>query len=167
MDKQLTTAQLLEVMRAARSNWDALLAEAGEARLTEPDVEGDWSIKDIIAHITYFETWATNCLMAIRRGEPLPRPEYKGLSIDEENALIYEHQRSLPLADVLRNSQISFQRSIESVQGLHDNDLYDLEFTHASGADWSVHDLLEGDTYEHYQEHSASVRAWLDRVAAH
>jgi hypothetical protein len=165
MNKHLTTTQLLDTMRAARSDWEVLLAEAGEARLTEPGVEGDWSLKDLIAHITYFETWATNCLMAIRRGEPLPQPEYKGLSIDEENALIYDRQRALPLADVLRDSQISFQRSLESVQGLPDNDLYDLEFTRASGIEWSVHDLLEGDTYGHYQEHLTAARAWLDRVA--
>ncbi len=165
MNNQLTTTQLLEVMRTARSNWEALLAEVGEERLTEPGVEGDWSLKDIIAHITYYETWAANCLMAIRRGEPLPQPEYKGLGIDERNALIYERQRALPLADVLRDSQISFQRSIESVQGLHDKDLHDLEFTHAYGVDWTIHDLLAGDTYEHYQDHITPVRAWLDRVA--
>lgn len=167
MNKHLTTAQLLDTMRTARSDWEALLAEVGEARFTEPGVEGDWSLKDIIAHLTYYETWATQCLMAIRRGEPLPQPEYKGLSINERNALIYERQRALPLADVLRDSPISFQRSIESVQGLHDNDLYDLEFTRASGIDWTVHDLLEGDTYGHYQEHTTAVRAWLDRVAVH
>jgi hypothetical protein len=167
VNNRLTTAQLLEVMRTARANWESLLAEVGEARLTEPGVEGDWSLKDIIAHITYFETWATNCLMAIRRGEPLSQLEYKGLSIDEENALIYERQRSLPLADVLRGSQISFQRSIESVQGLPDNDLYDLEFTRTFGADWTIFDLIAGDTFEHYNDHSTSVRAWLDRVAVH
>lgn len=165
MDKQLTSAQLLEVMHAARADWEAVLAEAGQQRLTEPGVEGDWSIKDIIAHLTYYETWATDCLMAIRRGELLPQSEYKGLSIDERNVLVYDRQRALPLADVLQNSQISFQRSIESVQGLHDEDLHDVEFTRASGAEWSVHDLLEGDTYEHYQDHIASVRAWLDRVS--
>ncbi len=165
MNNHLTTAQLLETMRTARSNWEALLAQIGEARFTEPGVVGDWSLKDIIAHITYFETWATNCLMAIRRGEPLPQPEYKGLSVDEENALIYERQRSLPLADVLRDSQISFQRSIASVQGLRDEDLYDLEFTRASGAGWTLFDLVEGDTFGHYNEHMVSVRAWLDRVA--
>ena len=70
MNNHLTTAQLLEVMRTARSNWEALLAEVGEARLTEPGVEGDWSLKDIIAHITYFETWAADNVMAFRRGEP-------------------------------------------------------------------------------------------------
>ncbi len=167
MSDQLTVVQLLEAMTAARSNWDALLAEASEARLTEPGVEGDWSLKDIIAHLTYFETWATDCLMAIRRGEPLPQPEYQGLSVDEENALIHERRQSWPLADVLRDSQISFQRSLESVQGLHDKELYDVEFTRASGADWPIFDLIEGDTFGHYNDHGVAVRAWLDRVAEH
>jgi len=164
MNDHLTIAQLLEVMRTARSDWETLLGDVGEARLTEPGVEGDWSIKDIVAHITYYERWIADCLEAIQRGDPLPQSEYKGISIDERNALIYEHNRTQSLADVLRDSQISFQRSIESVQGLHDKDLYDLEFTRAYGVDWTVHDLIEGDTYEHYQDHITSVRAWLERA---
>ncbi len=166
MDNQLTTTQLLEVMRTARSNWEALLAEVGEARLTGPGVEGDWSVKDIIAHITYFETWAADNVMALRLGEPRPQAEYKGLEMDEENARIYERLRAKPLAEVRQESQISFQRSYEAVQGLRDEDLYDPEFTRAAGADWIVFDLVEGDTFEHYNDHSVSVRAWLDRVAA-
>ena len=167
MDKALTTAQLLEVMHTARSNWEALLAEAGEARLTEPGVEGEWSLKDIIAHITYFETWAADNVLAFRRGLPRPQPEYQGLEVDEENALIYERFRSKSLPQVLQESQISFRRSIEAVQGLRDEDLHDPKFTRVPDADWTVFDLLEGDTFEHYNDHSSSVRAWLDRVAAH
>lgn len=151
-------------MRTARSNWEALLVEAGEARLTEAGVEGDWSLKDISGHIAYYETWAADNLIAIQRGEPPPQSEYKGLELDERNAHIYERNRGKTLAEVLRESQISFQRSIESVQGLHDNDLYDLEFTRPSGVEWTIHDLLAGDSYEHYQEHFISARAWLARV---
>jgi len=165
MNKHLTIAQLLEVMRSARSNWEALLAEAGEAHLTEPGVEGDWSLKDIIAHVTYYETWAAECVTAIRRGEPLPHSEYKGLNIDERNALIYERNRARSLADVLHDSQLSFQRNLDAVQGLRDEDLYAVELTRAYGVDWTVHDLLEGDAFEHYNDHITSVRAWLDRVA--
>ena len=167
MNDRLTVIQLLEVMRAARLNWEALLAEAGEARLTEPGVEGDWSLKDIIAHITYFETWAADNVMAFRRGEPQPPAEYKGLDLDEENARIYERLRAKPLPQVLQESQASFQRSIEAVQGLRDEDLYDPEFTRVPDADWTVFDLVEGDTFEHYNDHSTSVRAWLDRAAIH
>ena len=166
MGNHLTTAQLLEEMRTARSNWEALLAEVDEARLTEPGVEGDWSLKDIIAHITYFETWAADNVMAFRLGEPRPQAEYQGLEMDEENARIYERLRAKSLAQVLQESQASFQRSIEAVQGLCDEDLYDPKFTRVPGADWTVFDLIEGDTFEHYNDHIASVRAWLDRAAA-
>ena len=165
MNNHLTVAQLLDEMRTARSNWEAILAEVGEARLTEPGVEGDWSLKDIIAHITYFETWAADNVMAFRSGEPQPQSEYKGLEMDEENARIYERLRAKPLPQVLQESQVSFQRSIEAVQGLRDEDLYDPEYTRVPDADWTVFDLIEGDTFEHYNDHITPVRAWLDRAA--
>lgn len=166
MTDRLTVVQLLEVMYAARTDWEALLDQIAEARFTEPGVEGEWALRDISAHLTYFETWAANCLVAIRRGEPLPQSEYQGLSVDEENALIYERQRSWPLADVLRGSQVSFQRSIAAVQGLRDEDLYDAEFARASGTAGTIFDLIEGDTFGHCHDHIRLVRAWLDRVAA-
>jgi hypothetical protein len=166
MNEHLTIAQLVEVMRTERSNWEALLAEVGEARLAERGVEGDWSIKDIVAHLTFYERWATDCLEALQLGEPLPVSEFKGLSMDERNALIYARNQTRPLADVLADATVSFQRSIDVVQRLRDEDLYNPDYTHAYGVDWTVHDLIEGDAYEHYQDHIASVRAWLDRVPA-
>ena len=167
MNDHLTIAQLLEVMRAARSDWEALLADIGEARLTEPGVEGDWSIKDIIAHIAYYESWVVDCLAAIQHGGSLPQSEFKGLSMDERNAIIYARNRGRPLADVLRDSQTSFNQSIGLVRKLRDEDLYDPEFTRQYGVEWTIFDLIEGDTFEHYQDHLVSARAWLDRVATH
>ena len=167
MNTHLSTSQLLEVMRTARANWEALLAEAGETRLTESGVEGDWSLKDVIAHIAYYEAWAADNVIAIRHGELRPQSAYKGLEMDERNARIYERNRVKPLAEVLQESQSAFQRSLAAVEGLRDEDLYDLEFTRASGADWTLFDLVEGDTFEHYNDHIAAARAWLDRVAAH
>ena len=166
MSDRMTVAQLLAAMHAARSNWEALLAEIGEARLIEPGVEGEWSLKDIIAHITYFETWAADNVLAFCAGKPQPQAEYKGLEVDEENARIYERFHSKSLAQVLQDSRASFQRSIQAVQGLRDADLYDPEFTRIPNADFTVFDLIEGDTFGHYNDHSTSVRAWLDRVAA-
>jgi hypothetical protein len=102
--------------------------------------------------------------MAFRLGEPRPQSEYKGLEMDERNARIYEGIRAKSLAQVLQESQASFERSIEAVQGLRDEDLYDPEFTRVPDADWTVFDLVEGDTFEHYRDHLTSVRAWLDRA---
>jgi hypothetical protein len=127
-------------------------------------VEGDWSLKDIIAHLTYFETWAADNVFAFQRGEPQPQAEYQGLEVDEENARIYERFRSKPLDQVLEESQTSFQRSLEAVQGLRAADLYDPEFARIPNAAVTVFDLIEGDMFGHYRDHIRSVRAWRDRA---
>jgi len=161
MSDPQTIAELVDVMKTERTNWEALLAEVGAARLAEPGVEGDWSIKDIVAHLAHYEHAVVNWLTALLNGEPKPPSEFAGLSLDERNALIYERNRARSLADVLADSERAFKRSIDVVQRLRDEQLHDLTFTRRFGADYSAHDLIEGDTYGHYREHIAAVRAWL------
>ena len=42
--------QLLTELRNEQAAWEALLDEIGEAHMTQPEVAGGWSIKDIVAH---------------------------------------------------------------------------------------------------------------------
>jgi hypothetical protein len=162
----LTKPELLDVMRAERAKWVALLAEIGEARLTEPGAAGDWNLKDVIAHLTYYEDAISSWLDHARRGEPQPRSEFASLSMDERNAAIYERNKDRAIEDVLRDSERAFNRSLDAVQGLRDEDLHDHEFTRRYDSEYSAHDLIEGDTYGHYQEHIAMVQAWLEKQVA-
>lgn len=57
MDDRMTKARLLAELRAARGEWDTLMAAVGEERMTEPGAAGDWSVKDVIAHLTSFDQW--------------------------------------------------------------------------------------------------------------
>jgi hypothetical protein len=57
MDNQMTKARLLVELRAARNEWDTLMAAVGEERMTEPGAAGDWSVKDVTAHLTSFDQW--------------------------------------------------------------------------------------------------------------
>ena len=41
MDDHMTKVRLLAELRAARSEWDALMAAVGEERMTEPGAAGD------------------------------------------------------------------------------------------------------------------------------
>ena len=166
MEHLLTKAELLEVMRTERANWEALLAEIGEARFDEPLIEGEWSIKEVIAHITHYENVIVRWLDHVQRGEPLPPSEFAGLSMDERNAIIRERGAQRPLADVLRDSELAFNRTLDAVQRLRDEDIHSMEFTRRIGADYSAHDAIEGDTYGHYREHIGFVRGWLDKVRA-
>jgi hypothetical protein len=44
-------------MRARHDAWDALIAKIDRGRMVEPGVERDWSVKDIIAHVSTYEDW--------------------------------------------------------------------------------------------------------------
>ena len=44
--------QLLAELNHENASWQALLYYIGEANMTQPEVAGDWSIKDIVAHLT-------------------------------------------------------------------------------------------------------------------
>ena len=58
MSDNVTREQLLAALRAERARWEALLAEVGVERLTEPGVAGDWSVKDVLGHLTaYLRAW--------------------------------------------------------------------------------------------------------------
>ena len=79
-------SQLLATMRRERAQWNALLAEVGEAQMTEPGVAGAWSVKDIIAHITWYERESFGILQA----RALVGSELWELSVDQRNAAIFE-----------------------------------------------------------------------------
>src|SRR5439155_2124114 len=122
----MTKEKLLRTMRDARSEWEALLSEVGEARMQQPGVEGDWSVKDIVAHVAYYERWLVGYLQAAQRNErPNPTPETAGLSMDQRNTWIYEQARNKPLREVLDDGQQVLDQLLTSVQALSEEDLAD------------------------------------------
>jgi hypothetical protein len=52
MGTTLSKTQLLTQLRTEQAAWEALLDEIGQAHMTQPEVAGGWSIKDIVAHLT-------------------------------------------------------------------------------------------------------------------
>jgi len=52
MGTTISKTQLLAELNNANAYWQALLDDIGEANMTQPEVAGGWSIKDIVAHLT-------------------------------------------------------------------------------------------------------------------
>jgi hypothetical protein len=91
MNGQITKAELLTMIRTARARWETLLAEIPLALLTEPGVIGEWSIKDIIAHIS----WGERENIGVVRAHAVVGSELWQLSEDERNAAVFEQNRML------------------------------------------------------------------------
>ena len=89
--------RLLDTLDAA---WTALTdsyAGVPDARLVEPGVVDDWSVKDILAHVTTWEEEALEHLPLIIAGGTPPRYAAQG-GIDAFNARATEDGRRLSLA---------------------------------------------------------------------
>ena len=159
--------KLLNMIRTERARWETLLAEMGEAQMTQGGVEGEWSVKDIVAHVTAYERWVVARLQSALRGERL-RLEIDQLDLNQRNARIFEENRKRPLHDVLAESRQVFQQLLNLVQALSDEDLIDphrLEpfFDPLWTDGLPVWKCIAVDSYEHYRQHIPSIRTWLDK----
>jgi len=167
MDDHMTKAHLLVEMRAARAEWDALMAEVGEERMIEPGAAGDWSTKDVIAHLTSYDRWFVKASEAYFRGELPPLDGTEGMSFEERNQFRYRQAQHQPLAEVLAESSQVFQRLIEMVEAHSEDFLTQPQQFEGVPEPILVWKLLKGDGYDHYREHMQSIRAWLAQPAEH
>ena len=162
--------ELLETMQGERAQWQSLLDEVGEGRMTQAGVAGDWSVKDIVAHVTTYERWLVERLEAAR-GHEQRKIAADQLDLEPRNALIQEEHKAAPLPKVLAESQQVFQQLVALVEELSDEDLTDPERL-GSYLDpaWSeglpVWQCIVADSIEHYHQHIPGIRAWLEQQRA-
>src|SRR5919202_373548 len=88
-------------MRREHAEWDALIAGADEARLTGPGAVGDWSVKDLVAHVMVYERWVVGNLGDDVPPDPDPPSDVNMNDLDQRNAWFYRANLDRPLVDVL------------------------------------------------------------------
>lgn len=165
MDRTTSKSRLLAELRNEQARWEDLLQDIGEEHMTQPGVAGEWSIKDIVAHLTGWRTRTVGRLQAALHHEPMPDPPWPAhLQTDDEiNAWIYGVSRERSLADVLSASRDVFQQLVETLDAFSEEDLLDL-----SRLPWlvGVDGPLTGSLFfDHFHdEHEPDMRAWLAKI---
>jgi hypothetical protein len=156
--ERMTKADVLDKMRAGRAEWEALIAQVPRERMTEPGVMGAWSVKDIIAHVTWGEAEIT----AVFRRHALVGSDLWNLPQDERNAAMVAESRARSLDDVLAEAERAYPQLLAAVQSLDDADLNDAARYANMPPLWRPWQLIAGNTYNHYPDHIPAIRAWLD-----
>jgi hypothetical protein len=145
--------KLLKRLDIAWTAFTASYAGLPDAELMEPGVAGDWSVKDILAHVTTWEEEALKHLPLISAGGRPPRYATYG-GIDAFNARMTAQKRGLSLADIRRQLDDTHCRLIAFIEnapaGL---------FTRETRA----RRRLRLDTYSHYPIHTRMIREWREQ----
>ncbi len=157
MEKAPNKPQLLDKIRRSRAKLDALLASMDPLLMTRPGATGDWSVKDVLAHITWHEREMLNVI----RAHSLVGSGLWDLPLDQRNAVIYNKNKDRALKEVLDESATIFKALTQALQTLTEEDLHDPSRFPNMPPDWQPWDLFAQNTYEHYQDHLSDLQAWL------
>ena len=152
MDRQRLLKQLDKAWAAFTASYAGLTV----SQLTEPGAAGDWSVKDILAHVTTWEEEALKALPFILQGRQPPRYSVTYGGIDAFNAKMTDQKRGLSLSEVLRQQEETHRRLIDYVQSAPEEQLIQ---------ETRFRRRLRLDTYSHYPEHTRMIREWRERSA--
>jgi len=158
-------ADLLERIRNSRAALDQAVAQLNDRQLATPGPDGGWAVKDHLAHLAAWE----HKLLAMIQGQPgymglqIDAATYEQSDIDELNAILHERFKALSPAAALAESRQSYQQLMATIEALSEATL---------GAPYAPDDpdehrrIIDGiidNTYDHYDEHRASIQ----QIVAH
>jgi hypothetical protein len=161
-----------ELMARIASAWAELqrLLDA----LSPEDMErplGDWTPKQQLGHISVWEA----SLVALLRGESraaamgAPLDAWERHDTDAINAQVAERSKRWPLDNVLKRAEEIHGEVVAQLEAMSDADLQ-RPYSHyqpedgeraGDGADRPVVGWVNGNTWLHYEEHVATLRAAL------
>jgi hypothetical protein len=142
-------------LRAARDELVAVLRDVDPQLLTAPGLAGEWSARELIAHLGY---WAGHAAEALHHAEQ-GRTEAFGtdeMDVDDRNAVVTRVAAQTELATVQQREQAAYEALLIAIERA---DPAWLDERVAYGD--SLEQVIRDDGPDHYREHVADVRAWF------
>ncbi len=152
MNKQ----ELVKALERTHDEFLEAINQFPEEELSTRPVVGEWTPKDLLAHVTRWENVCSGYLAQIAAGESMPRLE--GTST-ELNAKWSTEDRKLTLDEVWQNSDASALRVRAMIESLAEGAL-----DRVMRGPWlelleemPLHQIIAIDTASHYQQHVKDI----------
>jgi hypothetical protein len=119
--------------------------------MMKPGVTGNWSVRDILIHVTTWEKEALKHLPTILKGGKPERYSVTHGGINAFNRIMTERKKGLTLAEVRRELEDTHRRLIRFIESVPEEQFRtETPFRHR----------LRLDTYSHYPNHAEAIRRW-------
>ncbi len=164
MSEITSKAALSDAIRSARAALEDALARFDREALVTATVTGEWTPKDIMAHVADWERRFLRWYEAGRRGEVPERPEM-GMTWDDLDRLnheVVERSRARSLDDVRAEFAASHRAILDAVAAMDEDELFAVG-RYAWTGKYPLLPYLRGNTDAHYAEHAAELNVWLKR----
>jgi hypothetical protein len=158
----MTKQELIERIEQDWAKLQSSLDGLTEEQMHASGVVGTWSIKDILAHITAWQSRLITAMFKAARGFT-PETTEGGATVDQLNEKWYREMKDRPFEQVWDDLDSSYHQLLKRIDSLSDQDLFDPQrFAWMRGDPFSTY--IAGDSYEHYAEHAAQIEEWRKKL---
>lgn len=146
------TESLIDELTAARTDFNAALDAVEPDSLTTPGLHGEWSARELVAHLGYWAGYVVDVIRAVQdaRVEELYADR---APVDEVNATVARVARETDLATVRKREAASVEALVDELRRL---DPSVLDAPLPSGHPLEA--LIREDGMDHYREHAQALR---------
>ena len=151
--------ELLTLLEESRERFLDVLENLPQEQWVVPGVVGEWSIKDILAHLSRWEAELVKLLWQARQGIKPTTMHFSQVNVDETNRLWFIEARSRSLEHVLEDFHAVRNQTLLRAETFSDKELTDPKKYPwlASRALW---DWVVGDSSDHETEHAEQIASW-------
>jgi hypothetical protein len=126
MPKPTTKSQIIETAQKERAALEELLATLTPEQMTQPNLIGDWSAKDVLAHLIEWEQMAMKWYEMGARGKvpAVPSEDYNWGQLPQLNHTIYLKRRDRSLADIQKEFKSSYKKIMKVIESIPEKELF-------------------------------------------
>ena len=159
-DPSARIRSLLDDLAAARDEFLAAIGDVDPALRTAPGLVGEWSARDLVAHVGY---WTGHGAEALHRAEQDELDAFGSdeLSVDERNAVIARVAAEADWATVMAREQGAYEAFAKRLARADPDTLGNRD---AEGD--TLEEIVAFDGVDHYREHTLDIRAWFNGAGA-
>ena len=145
---------LLAELDTEWANIERICAGLNAADMVKPGAEGEWSVKDILAHLAAWDKYLLDRLSYIMTGKP---PLYPVMTTWDDvhrfNARVYAENKDRPLTSVVIEFR-NLYRDVMTVLETMDESLLDQPYDYDFPDDkLTLLQLIRANTCNHYRQH--------------
>lgn len=126
MPRATTKTQVIKDSKEEREKLDNFLATLTPDQMTEPGMLGDWSVKDVLAHLYEWEQMVLRWIAASERGEnpAVPAEGYKWNQLPALNEEIRQKYSGIPLEEMQQMYSDSHKQIMNTIESISEEDMF-------------------------------------------
>jgi hypothetical protein len=155
MNKQ----ELIAALKKSRQEFIKSIENIPEEDIQKPGVVGEWSIKDLLAHLNLWEAELIKLLWQVQQETKPTTAHFENKNVDTLNQVWYQENQERPLEMIMSDFRGIRSQTIRRVEAFHEMDL-----TNPKRYPWLKNQPLwkwiADDSFDHEAEHLEQIKKW-------